>query len=35
MARLRAEGENPLRIGEVIAAPGGERVRTTGRLDLG
>ncbi len=35
MARLREEGETPLRIGEVIAASDGERVRTTGRLDLG
>ena len=35
MARLREEGETPLRIGEVIAASDGERLRTTGRLDLG
>jgi phosphoribosylformylglycinamidine cyclo-ligase len=35
MARLREEGEHPLCIGEVISASGGERVRATGRLDLG
>jgi len=32
--RLQDEGEIPVRIGEVIAAPSGERVRTTGRLAL-
>jgi phosphoribosylformylglycinamidine cyclo-ligase len=31
---LRAAGERPVRIGEVIAASGSERVRTTGGLRL-
>jgi phosphoribosylformylglycinamidine cyclo-ligase len=34
MARLREVGETAMRIGEVIAAPAGERVRTAGRLAL-
>jgi phosphoribosylformylglycinamidine cyclo-ligase len=31
---LRASGEEPARLGEVIAAPEGERVAFTGKLDL-
>ncbi|AWM87469.1 phosphoribosylformylglycinamidine cyclo-ligase [Microvirga sp. 17 mud 1-3] len=34
MKRLRAAGENPVRIGEVIAHEGGEQVRTAGHLSL-
>jgi len=34
MRRLQDEGETPVRIGEVVAEPSGERVRTTGRLAL-
>jgi phosphoribosylformylglycinamidine cyclo-ligase len=34
MARLRDVGETAMRIGEVIATPAGERVRTAGRLTL-
>ncbi|HEX8167500.1 MAG TPA: phosphoribosylformylglycinamidine cyclo-ligase [Beijerinckiaceae bacterium] len=33
-AALREAGERPVRIGEVVAAPDGERVRTTGALRL-
>ena len=31
---LRASGENPARLGEVIAAPDGERVKFSGKLAL-
>jgi len=34
MERLRAAGENPVRIGETIAHEGGEQVRTAGHLSL-
>ncbi|MBM6596095.1 phosphoribosylformylglycinamidine cyclo-ligase [Microvirga pudoricolor] len=33
-AALREAGENPVRIGEVVAHSGGERVQTTGRLSV-
>jgi phosphoribosylformylglycinamidine cyclo-ligase len=33
-ASLRAAGENPVPIGEVVAHSGGERVQTSGRLTL-
>jgi phosphoribosylformylglycinamidine cyclo-ligase len=34
MERLRQAGESPVRIGEVVAHEGGERVQTSGRLAL-
>jgi phosphoribosylformylglycinamidine cyclo-ligase len=34
MQRLRAAGENPVRIGETIAHTGGEPVQTSGRLKI-
>jgi len=34
MERLRAAGENPVRIGETIAHEGGEQVQTAGHLSL-
>jgi phosphoribosylformylglycinamidine cyclo-ligase len=35
MERLRQAGETPVRIGETVAHPGGERVQTSGSLKLG